>query len=109
LDFFYSGSFGFSLCLLYAKAIFLKPSSWYIQYLNFFVLAYDLPCTLDLEGNTEGKIRANEELDKLKEQRAEEQVLYIAEFLLPCNNSLQIRGHTFISFFCYIIPGKDVT
>jgi hypothetical protein len=33
---------------------------------------------LDLEGNTEGKIRATEEIDKLKEHRAEEQV-----FLVP--------------------------
>ena len=32
---------------------------------------------LDLEGNTEGKIRATEEVDKLKEQRAEEQVLLV--------------------------------
>jgi len=33
----------------------------------------------DLEGNTEGKIRANEELDKLKEQRAEEQAKMLLE------------------------------
>ncbi|KAK8462583.1 hypothetical protein SEVIR_1G229200v4 [Setaria viridis] len=33
----------------------------------------------DLEGNTEGKIRATEELDKLKEQRAEEQAKMLLE------------------------------
>ncbi|CAD6243679.1 unnamed protein product [Miscanthus lutarioriparius] len=33
----------------------------------------------DLEGNTEGKIRATEELDKLKEQRAEEQSKMLLE------------------------------
>jgi hypothetical protein len=67
-------------------------------------MAYGLTCTLDLEGNTEGKIRATEELDKLKEQRAEEQVFDIAEFLiilLLYNNSLQFLGHTFISFLLY--------
>ncbi|CAL5057243.1 unnamed protein product [Urochloa decumbens] len=33
----------------------------------------------DLKGNTEGKIRATEELDKLKEQRAEEQAKMLLE------------------------------
>ncbi|CAN6245046.1 unnamed protein product [Urochloa humidicola] len=33
----------------------------------------------DLEGNTEGKIRATEDLDKLKEQRAEEQAKMLLE------------------------------
>uniref|UniRef100_A0A0D3F7D0 LUC7 related protein n=1 Tax=Oryza barthii TaxID=65489 RepID=A0A0D3F7D0_9ORYZ len=33
----------------------------------------------DLEGNTEGKIRATEEVDKLKEQRAEEQAKHLLE------------------------------
>nr|CAB3447173.1 unnamed protein product [Digitaria exilis] len=33
----------------------------------------------DLEGNTEGKIRTTEELDKLKEQRAEEQAKMLLE------------------------------
>ncbi|XP_062222826.1 uncharacterized protein LOC133921806 [Phragmites australis] len=33
----------------------------------------------DLEGNTEGKIRATEEIDKLKEQRAEEQAQMLLE------------------------------
>ncbi|GJM85480.1 hypothetical protein PR202_ga01932 [Eleusine coracana subsp. coracana] len=33
----------------------------------------------DLEGNTEGKIRATEEVDKLKEQRAEEQAKLLLE------------------------------
>lgn len=33
----------------------------------------------DLEGNTEGKVRATEELDKLKEQRAEEQAKLLLE------------------------------
>lgn len=35
--------------------------------------------TFDLEGNTEGKIRATEEVDKLKEQRAEEQAKLLLE------------------------------
>lgn len=72
-------------------------------------MAYGLTCTLDLEGNTEGKIRATEELDKLKEQRAEEQVFDIAEFLiilLLYNNSLQFLGHTFISFFVISFQAK---
>lgn len=35
--------------------------------------------TFDLEGNTEGKIRATEEVDKLREQRAEEQAKLLFE------------------------------
>ncbi|XP_051193870.1 U1 snRNP-associated protein usp106 isoform X1 [Lolium perenne] len=35
--------------------------------------------TFDLEGNTEGKIRATEEIDKLKEHRAEEQAKLLLE------------------------------
>ncbi|TVT99116.1 hypothetical protein EJB05_55524 [Eragrostis curvula] len=47
----------------------------------------------DLEGNTEGKIRATEEVDKLKEQRAEEQAKMLLEAFnedrISLMNSLQ--------------------
>ena len=45
--------------------------------------------TFDFDGNTEGKIRATEEVDKLKEQRAEEQI-----FLGPLSNftTLELSG-----------------
>ncbi|KAJ1279885.1 hypothetical protein BS78_04G190100 [Paspalum vaginatum] len=52
----------------------------------------------DLEGNTEGKIRATEELDKLKEQRAEEQAKMLLEAFnkdrASLTNSLQNATQT---------------
>ena len=65
--------------------------------LQLSIWFFALVAPVDFDGNTEGKIRATEEVDKLKEQRAEEQVLlgplsnfttlelselkYIAEFI----------------------------